>query len=153
MTRIIHNTELSIPLDFASRATQTRSAMFSAKNRIGTKIIIPPHVPQAAHPAASSAAPGRRCCAQAAGHSTQRLSQRTSHRIRRTLSRHGDRLLPRFLITLCVLPQVISLTAVQHQLPARQYDTVPPAYWKVTVIQLSTLKVKIFLPPLTEAKP
>ena len=49
ITRTIQITELSIPRDFASRATQTRREMF--KMKIITGIIITPIImaPQAAH--------------------------------------------------------------------------------------------------------
>jgi hypothetical protein len=43
---------LSIPRALASRATQTSSAMMRAIQATAIKMTPPPHVPQAAHPAA-----------------------------------------------------------------------------------------------------
>jgi len=59
MTRTIQSTELSMPRDFASRATQISSAMFRMNKTMGIKII----VLHKAHPAAA-AAPSF-CCANA----------------------------------------------------------------------------------------
>lgn len=49
--------ELSMPRALASLATQTSSAMLSAIHATPRKMNPPPHVPQAAHPAAESALP------------------------------------------------------------------------------------------------
>ena len=52
ITRTIHNTALSIPRDFASRATHTSNAMFNAKTQSGTTMKNIPQPPHAAQPAA-----------------------------------------------------------------------------------------------------
>ena len=63
ITRAIHKTALSMPLDFASRATQINNAILIAKKTMGTSIKrkrLPPQTPQ---PAQVSPGPGsaRRC--------------------------------------------------------------------------------------------
>jgi hypothetical protein len=53
ITSTIHKTALSMPRDFASRATQTRRAMLSAMITTGIAIIINPQPPHAAQAAPS----------------------------------------------------------------------------------------------------
>ncbi len=57
MTKTIQRTALSIPRDFASRATQISNAIFRAKMAMGIKI----KDPHSAHPAAASPPPGSLC--------------------------------------------------------------------------------------------
>lgn len=57
ITSAIQSTELSIPLDFASRATQTSRAMLTTKMPTTRRVMPPipaPQVPQAAHAPASA---------------------------------------------------------------------------------------------------
>src|ERR1044072_2257036 len=64
ITSIIQSTELSMPRDLASRATQTSSAMLSAMMHTTMAIITPmprPQLPQAAQAAASSFGRRGRC--------------------------------------------------------------------------------------------
>ena len=53
ITRIIHNTALSIPLALASRATQTKSAIFRTKMMMGIARNVL-HIAQPATPEAAS---------------------------------------------------------------------------------------------------